>query len=148
MLGLIGKKYSHSSHALKPRLARSCLKTFLDPAKPFGAHYGAVIGLHSVGGPEAVRVLILPNLATYSNNLLRDGLADDNPRRPEADRVLGVLIAVLGTLKEGHLPQVNGHVPQVTEEVRERLTGKVGEIIAARIAEGGEVQLAQAILGA
>lgn len=43
---------------------------------------------------------------------------------------------------------MNGHVPQVTEEVRERLTGKVGEIIAERIAEGGEVQLAQAILEA
>lgn len=101
-----------------------------------------------MGGPEAVRVLILPNLATYSNNLLRDGLADDNPRRPEAERVLGALLALLGTLKEGRLPQVNGHVPQVTEEVRERLTGKVGEIIAERIAEGGEVQLAQAILEA
>lgn len=55
---------------------------------------------------------------------------------------------MLGTLREGRLPQVNGHVPQVTEDVRERLTGKVGEIIAARIAEGSEVQLAQALLEA
>lgn len=92
--------------------------------------------------------MILPNLATYSNNLLGDGLADDNPRRPEAERVLGALLAVLGTLRDGRLPQVNGHVPQVTEDVRERLTGRVGDIIAARIAEGGEVQLAQAILEA
>lgn len=91
--------------------------------------------------------MILPNLATYSNNLLGDGLAD-NPRRPEAERVLEALLAVLGTLREGRLPQVNGHVPQVTEDVREQLTGRVGDIIAARIAEGGEVQLAQAILEA
>ena len=49
LLGLIATKYSHSSHTLKPRLARSCLKTLLDPSKPFGAHYGAIIGLHAVG---------------------------------------------------------------------------------------------------
>lgn len=149
LLGLIARKYSHSSHALKPRLARSCLKTFLDPAKPFGAHYGAIIGLHAVGSPEAVRILILPNLATYSNNLLRDGLADDNPRRPEAERVLEALVAVLATLREGPVvPQVNGHATQMTDEIREQLTGRVGDLIAARIAEVGEIQMAQAILEA
>lgn len=147
-MGLIARKYSSSSHTLKPRLARSCLKTFLDPAKPFGAHYGSIIGLHAVGGPEAVRVLILPNLATYSNNLLRDGLAEDNPRRPETERVVGALLAVLTTLREGHpgaVPQTNGHAAGVTEDVRERLTGKVGDLIATRIGDG---QLARVILEA
>ena len=149
LLGTIAKKYSHSSHALKPRLARSCLKTFLDPAKPFGAHYGSIIGLHAVGGPEAVRVLVVPNLATYTNNLLHDGLAEDNPRRPEAERVLGALLAVLATLGEGRLvPQVNGHAVEVPEDLRERLSGKVGYLIAKRIAEAGEVQMAHAIVEA
>lgn len=121
----------------------------MDPAKPFGAHYGAIIGLHAVGSPEAVRVLIVPNLATYSNNLLRDGLAEDNPRRPEAERVLNALLAVLTTLREGPaIPQTNGHVSELTDDDRERLTAKVGDLIAARIVEVGEIHLARSILDA
>ncbi|KAL8958881.1 MAG: hypothetical protein Q9183_005752, partial [Haloplaca sp. 2 TL-2023] len=34
LLGSICKKYAKSSHTLKPRLARTCLKHFLDPTKP------------------------------------------------------------------------------------------------------------------
>lgn len=145
LLGLIARKYSHSSHTLKPRLARSCLKTFLDPSKPFGAHYGAIIGLHAVAGPEGVRVLILPNLATYSN-LVKDGIAEDTPRRPEAERVLGVLMMILSTLREGHAPLANGHAATVTTGLRERLAEKVGELIAGKVAEIGDVQLGHVIL--
>ncbi|RJE19681.1 Transcription initiation factor TFIID [Aspergillus sclerotialis] len=145
LLGLISRKYSHSSHTLKPRLARSCLKTFLDPSKPFSAHYGAIIGLHAVAGPEGVRALILPNLATYSN-LVKDGIVEDTPRRPEAERVLGVLLKMLSTLKEGRVPLANGHTGVVTDEVRDQLTEKVGELIASKIAEMGDVHLAHAVL--
>lgn len=147
LIGLIAKKYSHSSHALKPRLARSCLKSFLDPMKPFGAHYGAMIGLHAVGGTEAVRVLILPNLQTYSK-LLQDALTDDNPRRPEAERVLNALLALLGSLRENCLPLANGHPPVFTDDLRDKLGSKVGELLAGRIANSGDVQLAHAILNA
>lgn len=147
LLGLIAKKYSHSSHTLKPRLARSCLKTFLDPSKPFAAHYGAIIGLHAVAGPEGVRVLILPNLPTYSN-LVKDGIAEDSPRRPEAERVLAALVMALNTLREGRARLANGHTGAVTADLRERLTEKVGELIAGKIAEVDEVQLAHAILDA
>ncbi|GAB1202275.1 hypothetical protein APSETT445_000886 [Aspergillus pseudonomiae] len=145
LLGLIAKKYSHSSHTLKPRLARSCLKTFLDPSKPFGAHYGAIIGLQAVGGAEAVRVLILPNLPTYGA-LLKDGMAEENPRRPEAEKVLAVLFGVLGTLREGRTALANGHNGVVTEDLRGRLNGKVGEFLAVKISEAGEVDLVHAIL--
>lgn len=100
-----------------------------------------------MGSPEAVRVLIVPNLATYSNNLLRDGLTDDNPRRPEAERVLNALLAVLTTLREGPpVPQTNGHTTELTDDDREQLTAKVGDLIAARIVEVGEIHLARSIL--
>ena len=69
LLGTIAKKYAKSSHTLKPRLARTCLKHFLDPIKPFAVHYGALLGLQAVGGPEAVRVLIVPNLKEYGKLL-------------------------------------------------------------------------------
>jgi transcription initiation factor TFIID subunit 6 len=129
---------------LKPRLVRSCLKTFLDPSKPFGAHYGAIIGLQSVGGSEVVRVLIIPNLHEYTK-LLSDGL-EDVVRRPAAERVLNALVAVLASLRSSQQSLTNGHT--VTDDLRARLVDKVGEIIAAKIAEAGEVQLAHSILEA
>lgn len=144
LLSLIATKYSHSSHMLKPRLVRSCLKTFLDPSKPFGAHYGAVIGLQSVGGSEVIRVLVIPNLPEYTK-LLSDGL-DDAARRPAAERVLNALVAVLASLRGSQPLLTNGHA--VTDDLRSKLVDKVGDIIAARIVEAGEVQLAHIILEA
>jgi transcription initiation factor TFIID subunit 6 len=141
LLSLIAQKYSHSSHMLKPRLVRSCLKTFLDPSKPFGAHYGAVIGLQSVGGSDVVRVLVIPNLNEYSK-LLSDGL-DDAARRPAAERVLSALLSVLASLR-GKQPLTNGHT--VTDDVRSRLADKIGDLFATRIVEAGEVQLAHVLL--
>ncbi|KAL1974737.1 hypothetical protein VTN31DRAFT_4941 [Thermomyces dupontii] len=146
LLGLLAKKYSHASHNLRPRLARSCLKNFLNPAKPFGTHYGAIIGLHQIGGPEVVRELILPNLKPYEK-LLRDAIGEDGPRRPEAERVLEALLGVLSTLQQGRAGLLtNGHSAIFTDELREQLVDKVGELIAARIADTGNVQLARTLL--
>lgn len=146
LLGLIAKKYSHSSHMLKPRLVRSCLKSFLDPSKPFGAHYGAVIGLQAVGGPEVVRVLVIPNLREYSR-LLSDGI-EDSARRPAAERVLNALVAVLASLREGQPSLANGHPAAVTDDLRAKLTDKVGDLIANRIADAHEAHLARIVLEA
>ncbi|KAJ5182932.1 Transcription initiation factor TFIID subunit 6 [Penicillium capsulatum] len=146
LLGLIGKKYSHASHMLRPRLVRSCLKSFLDPSKPFGAHYGAIIGMQAVGGVEVVRVLVVPNLNDYSK-LLSDGL-DDSARRPAAERVLNALLAVLSSLRDGQQTLTNGHSAVVTDEMRSKLTEKIGDLIASRIAEANQVQLAHLLLEA
>lgn len=93
-----------------------------------------------------MRELILPNLKPYEK-LLRDAIAEDGPRRPEAEKVLGALLAVLSTLHEGRAHMANGHAAIVTDELREQLNEKVGELIAAKIAEAGDVQTAHAILG-
>lgn len=131
---------------LKPRLVRSCLKTFLDPSKPFGAHYGAIIGLQSVGGAEVVRALIVPNLSEYSK-LISDGI-EDTARRPAAERVLTTLLAVLAALRDSSVSLSNGHPAAVTDELRAKLTSKVGELIASKIADANEVQLAYLLLEA
>lgn len=114
--------------------------------KPFGAQYGAIIGLHAVGGAEAVRVLIVPNLPTYGN-LLKDGMGEEDPRRPEAERVLQVLFAVLASLREGRAPLANGDAGTVTDDLRTRLAAKVGDFLAGKISEVGNVQMAHDILG-
>lgn len=91
-------------------------------------------------------MLIIPNLRDYSN-LLSDGI-EDSARRPAAERVLNALVAVLASLRDSQAPLANGHSAAVTEELRSKLTEKVGDLIAGRIAEANEVQLAHIILEA
>lgn len=102
--------------------------------------------MQAVGGSEVVRVLIIPNLADYSR-LLSDGI-DDSARRPAAERVLNALVAVLASLRDSQATLANGHPAVVTEELRSKLTDKVGDLIATRIAEANEVQLAHIIVEA
>ncbi|KAL2386640.1 hypothetical protein RJZ90_000499 [Blastomyces dermatitidis] len=184
LISMIARKYSHSSHTLRPRLARTFLKNFLDPGKPLGTHYGAIIGLQSIGGVDVVRELIVPNLRTYEV-VLKDAISstmattattatttgtgagagagagsgglEEGVRKLEAEKVIGVILAVLGTLADDEKPRgmaamlTNGVLEEVREgkgeEVRGRLAEKVGEIIAGRILDGGQVGLANAIVG-
>ncbi|WPH03776.1 Transcription initiation factor TFIID subunit 6 [Acrodontium crateriforme] len=84
LLSSLARKYGASSSTLKPRIARSCLKHFLDTHKPFGTHYGAVLGLTMIAGSDGVRALIMPNLEAYEP-FLQEGLKGD--RREQAEYV-------------------------------------------------------------
>jgi len=118
----------------------------LDPGKPFGTHYGAIIGLHAVGGSDVVRGLIVPNLKTYEM-LLRDASTDEGIRKMEAEKVIGVILAVLTLCQDERTPLMNGYSAAAAEELQSQLAEKVGELIALRILESGQVRLARAILG-
>lgn len=65
LIGQISSKYAESSLQLRPRLARTCLKYFLDPSRSLGEHYGAISGLLTIGGPEGVRSVLLPNIKPF-----------------------------------------------------------------------------------
>ena len=118
----------------------------MDPGKPFGTHYGAIIGLHAVGGSDVVRELIVPNLKTYEM-LLRDAGTDEGIRKMEAEKVIGVILAVLTFCQDERIPLANGHSATTAEELQSQLAEKVGELIASRILESGQMRMACAILG-
>lgn len=65
LIGQISRKYAESSMQLRPRLARTCLKYFLDPSRSLGEHYGAINGLSTIGGPEAIRSILIPNIKPF-----------------------------------------------------------------------------------
>lgn len=100
--------------------------------------------MHAVGGAEVVRVLVVPNLNDYTK-LLSDGI-EDSARRPAAERVLNALLAVLASLRDDQSNLTNGHSPVVTDEMRLKLKEKIGDLIASRIAEANQVQLAHLLL--
>lgn len=138
-------KYSKYSHNLKPRLARSCLKTFLDPKKPFGSHYGAILGLKAVGGAEVVRQLILPNLKHYEE-VLKEELQENSPKKAEAEKVFNAIMTTLSILVDDDAPMINGHASENSPEMRVKLVDKVGDVIGNRIADSGHTPLAKAVL--
>lgn len=145
LLSHLCRKYSKSSKTLKPRLARSCLKNFLDPKKPFGTHYGAILGLSAAGGPDAVRVLIVPNLKEYES-VIRDEITSNGPRQAEAEKAVVAIFNVLGTLVEDGMPMMNGHTDADAAEMRRKLTEALGDLVGNRIADSGHIPLIKAIM--
>ncbi|KAI9880892.1 MAG: hypothetical protein M1830_009960 [Pleopsidium flavum] len=145
LIGLITKKYGRTSHTLKPRLARTCLKHFLDPNKPLGTHYGAIMGLQAIGGPDVVRALIIPNLKVYES-VIKDEIVDDGPRRAEAEMVLGAIFAALRTLEDERGEMMNGQSGNGGEEMKAKLVEKVGELMGTKVFEMGRPRLAHAVL--
>jgi len=146
LLGLIANKFAEASHSLKPRLARTCLKHFLDPNKPFAVHYGAILGLQAIGGREGVRVLIMPNLKEYGK-LLQEAIEGNTPAKADAEMAIGAVLGVLEKLEEGRAPSLtNGYSVNVQESLN--LVERVGEYISSRIVQLGRPHLVQAILEA
>ncbi|KAK5164630.1 histone H4-like TAF Taf6, SAGA complex subunit [Saxophila tyrrhenica] len=104
LLANVTRKYGSTSSTLKPRIARSCLKHFLDSHKPLGTHYGAILGLTTVAGAESVRELILPNLRAYSEGVLQDAIKDDG-KREQAEHVVDAIMKGVRLLDEKELDQ-------------------------------------------
>lgn len=173
LLAKICARYSASSHTLKPRLARSCLKNFLDPTKPLATTYGAVVGLTAIGGADVVRGLILPNLKAVDELVLKETLATpaavsqngvgstavaQGTKRAEAEMLCVALIDALNKLVDTSVTSgatagrgageamdglTNGHAA----ETKERLTEKVGGVLADRLLDGsGAMRVVNAVL--
>ena len=145
LLGRIAKKYARSSHTMKPRLARMCLKQFLDPKNSFQSHYGAIMVLQAIANQEGIRVLVLPNLKEYGK-LLQDGMDAGSPIRHDAEMVVGAVLESLKRLEDEGGPLTNGYASGDTPDHRARLETKVGPFLADRIIREGRPQLIQAVL--
>ena len=148
LIGLIASRYGKTSQTLKPRLARTCLKHFLDPNKPLGVHYGAIGGLVAVGGSEAVRVLILPNLKTYQS-VIKDEIEENGPKKGEAEMVLQQILKSLDTLEsdQAFLSMSNGTSGHGGDALKDRLIEQVGSLVGTRVAQLGKPTLVRAIIG-
>ncbi|KAL8896899.1 MAG: hypothetical protein Q9192_002837 [Flavoplaca navasiana] len=146
LLGSICKKYAKSSHTLKPRLGRTCLKHFLDPTKPLATNYGGIIGLQAVGGVEAVRVLILPNVKDYET-LIREPLEDEgSSRQAEAEAVLTALVSALQTLEDDSIGSRSNIPDGEIVNHDQQLQEKVGPLVAGRVLQMGRPRFVDALL--
>jgi transcription initiation factor TFIID subunit 6 len=147
LIKLLCRRFGESSHTLRPRLTRACLKHFLDPTKPLGTHYGAIVGLAAIGGRECVRRLILPNIKLYEQ-VLKPELEEDSGQRRDAGMVVEAIFNVLKLLEgdEADIPNRMQDNENMTEEVKVALVDKLGDVVAERVWKEGKSGMVQAIL--
>lgn len=129
---------------LKPRLARTCLKHFLDPTKPLGANYGGIIGLQAIGGAEIIRASVVPNLKEYTS-MMKDVL-DDETRNVEGDMVIEALMEALLSLAADTVGVVNGMANGHAVEMKQAVVEKIGNLMAEKVMETGNSRLVKAIV--
>jgi transcription initiation factor TFIID subunit 6 len=146
----VAKQYAASSSTLKSRLARTLLKSFLDPNRSLGAHYGAILGLFGVLGSDGLAVVILPHLKLY-DVLLEEGVAsEDATKRGEAEMVLLALLRILGLVARdiviGQKELTNGSSPTtVSDEQRTQLVEKVGPVLGNKVADSGDALMVKLV---
>ncbi len=146
ILSRISQKHSASSSGLKSRIARTCLKQFMDFNKTLGTHYGALRALLSITGIEGLKMIILPNLKMYMDDFLAAKLADESTRR-EAERVVEIFEGAFKTLNRTRQAQIANGTPDL-ESMRERLSEKIGDVFADLIISRKWTEAAQFTLQA
>ena len=124
------------------------MKSFLTAKKPFGTHYGGLLGIHAIGGAELVRTIVVPNLKRFEEIYAEDLEGNGAGKKEEAEKLVSAIISVLGSLVDEDMPMLNGHTDASAAAEREQLVDKVGEVIGNRIADSGHGPLVRALLDA
>ncbi|KAH8654027.1 hypothetical protein BGZ60DRAFT_460428 [Tricladium varicosporioides] len=144
LIGQISRKYAESSMQLRPRLARTCLKYFLDPSRSPGEHYGAINGLSTIGGPEAIRSILIPNIKPFEYVLNK--ASSERGENDEGIRmvVAAIMKAVTSIAESSSSTLTNGTNGAGTEAgvIEEFL----GPVIGRRVVALGNHKLNKAIL--
>ncbi|KAJ3125184.1 Transcription initiation factor TFIID subunit 6 [Physocladia obscura] len=61
--------YNGTYPVLQQRVTKTLLRAFLDPNKPIGTYYGAIVGLAGLGD-QVVGILLRPNVKAFTTNCL------------------------------------------------------------------------------
>ncbi|CAK7212367.1 histone H4-like TAF Taf6, SAGA complex subunit [Sporothrix curviconia] len=155
LLGLLARKFAKNSALLRPKLTRTCLKTLLEPDRPVGVLFGAVAGLSAAGGPEAVRVLLLPNLKTFDTYVLQP-LQERGPALTVEFEMLvagGILKAIRTLVPPNAVTAAaaaagNGVNGSTSDVETAELVDFLGPIVGQRVAQLGDARLNAVVLEA
>ncbi|KAI1422508.1 TAF6-like protein [Xylaria sp. FL1777] len=147
LIGQIAIKYSGSNKVLRPKLTRSCLKAFLNPSMPPQVWYGAVLGILAAGGPEAIKVLVLPNLKAFDSTMLQPLREKGETSRLDFEMVVGGILKATQSLADDDMIMdgVNGNA---TDREASQVKEFLGDIIGERVVRLANHQVNQAVLDA
>ena len=136
------RKYGRSSQTLRPKLARSLLKTLLNPNESLGAQYGALVGFQGITGSDGIRTAIIPNLKIF-DSILKDGLADES-KRPEAEYLVLAFMSCINSCATSADVVVNGEL--AGPDIADRVIDRVGKVVGRRILDSGRPKLIKVVL--
>ncbi|KAK1766249.1 hypothetical protein QBC33DRAFT_453613 [Phialemonium atrogriseum] len=149
LLGTIARKYSKSNAMLRPKLTRTCLKYFLDPTRTPAVLFGAISGLSATGGPEAIRVLALPNLKTFDSGILQPLKEKGETSALEFEVLVGGILKAISSLVGGTGAAVtNGMNGTTSSGEAAELTEFLGDTIGEGVARLGNHALNREVLDA
>ncbi|KAI1340750.1 DUF1546-domain-containing protein [Xylariaceae sp. FL0016] len=148
LIGQIARKYSSSNKLLKPKIVRSCLSTLLKPNMPAQVWFGAISGISSAGGPESVKVLVLPHLKDFERGMLGPLREKGDSGRLDLETLVGGIMKAISTLADSDVDMMNGVNGGITDRESEQVTEYLGEILGDRVQRLGNHELNLAILDA
>ncbi|KAK3942528.1 transcription initiation factor TFIID subunit 6 [Diplogelasinospora grovesii] len=146
LLGTIAKKYSKSNALLRPKLTRTCLKHFLDPTRTPPVLFGAISGLSAAGGPEAVRILVLPNLKSFDQAILQPLREKGEASALDFEILVGAIMKAIQSIMGGAAPLANGVNGNSSSTEVGEIIEFLGATIGQRIAQLNNHGLNRAIL--
>lgn len=147
LLEILARKYGASNALLRPKLTRTCLKHFLDPTRSPAVLFGAVRGVAAAGGPEAVRVLVLPNMKSFDSAVLQPLSDKGESHAMELEMLVGGIMKGVESLVGGSgIAAANGVSASELSREAEQVTEFVGPVIGQRVARLGNHTLNRAIL--
>ena len=145
LLNQIVTKYGKSSGELQTRLTRTCLKAFLQPLRTSGEHYGAIIGIISVGGAPAVASLIVPNIKPFEYVMKKEGDGNEYGKQMLVSALMKAVMMLVPEGSAGESLQVNGTANGHTDEAKQ-VEEYLGSIIGSRVAGTARKELIRAVL--
>lgn len=143
LIGHISTKYASSSGELQSRLARTCLRYFLDPSRTLGEHYGAISGIRTIGGPPSIMTLILPNLKHYEA-IITKASNELGQNDPSVKMLIAAILKTIESLSDGSTSTPNGINRNAAEG--EAVEQYLGKVIGARVVALGNHELNKIIL--
>jgi transcription initiation factor TFIID subunit 6 len=147
LLAMIARKYGATNALLRPKLTRTCLKHFLDPTRSPAVLYGAISGVAAAGGPEAVRVLVLPNMKSFDAAVLQPLREKGEAQALELEMLVGGIMKAVESLAGGTgIPTTNGANGVDLSREAEQVSEFLGPVIGQRVARLANHALNRAIL--
>ncbi|VEU21862.1 DEKNAAC102808 [Brettanomyces naardenensis] len=131
LLEKIISEYGSSYNTLKPRVTRTLMRAFLSSTtkNSVGTQVGAIKGMKSLG-PEVIRIILAGNLKNWSTLVLGHFDKYDPNRKLLLDKVLECLEVLAD---DGKLVVKDKQSSEITEEMKQKLTERVGETVAEAI---------------
>ncbi|QPG74053.1 hypothetical protein FOA43_001373 [Brettanomyces nanus] len=135
LLEKIISEYGSSYNTLKPRVTRTLMRAFLsNTTKNYAStQFGAIKGMKSLG-PEVIRIILVANLKNWSTLVLGHFEKSDKNRKILIDQVIQCLEVLA---QDGRLvvKDQNKSSNEITDEMKQKLTGRVGQTVAEAILE-------------